>query len=85
MPHLAEGGYVASFQNGLNEFVIGEVVGIENVIGAFINFGADYMAPGRIPLWRQGRLRGRRVGWEAERSRRGPPPAFVALRIKARS
>jgi 2-dehydropantoate 2-reductase len=47
-PHLAEGGYVASFQNGLNEFVIGGVLGIENVIGAFINFGADYMAPGRI-------------------------------------
>ncbi len=47
-PHLAAGGYVASFQNGLNEFVIGGVVGIENVIGAFINFGADYLAPGRI-------------------------------------
>jgi len=47
-PHLAENGYVASFQNGLNEFVIGEAVGIEHVIGAFINFGADYMAPGRI-------------------------------------
>ena len=47
-PHLAEGGYVASFQNGLNEFVIGEATGIERVIGAFINFGADYMAPGRI-------------------------------------
>ena len=47
-PHLVEGGYVASFQNGLNEFVIGGVLGIENVIGAFINFGADYMAPGRI-------------------------------------
>jgi 2-dehydropantoate 2-reductase len=48
LPHLSEGGYVASFQNGLNEFVIGEVIGIERVIGAFINFGADYMAPGRI-------------------------------------
>jgi 2-dehydropantoate 2-reductase len=47
-PHLAEDGYVASFQNGLNEFVIGGVLGIENVIGAFINFGADYIAPGRI-------------------------------------
>ncbi len=47
-PHLAPGGYVASFQNGLNEFVIGGVLGIENVVGAFINFGADYMDPGRI-------------------------------------
>ena len=47
-PHLAEGGYVASFQNGLNEFVIGQVVGLPNVVGAFINFGADYLEPGRI-------------------------------------
>ncbi len=47
-PHLAPGGYVASFQNGLNEFVIGKVLGIENVVGAFINFGADYIDPGRI-------------------------------------
>jgi 2-dehydropantoate 2-reductase len=48
LPHLSEGGSVASFQNGLNEFVIGDVIGIERVIGAFINFGADYTAPGRI-------------------------------------
>jgi 2-dehydropantoate 2-reductase len=47
-PHLAEGGYVASFQNGLNEFVIGRIVGLPNVVGAFINFGADYLEPGRI-------------------------------------
>ena len=47
-PHLATGGYVASFQNGLNEFVIGRVVGLPNVVGAFINFGADYVEPGRI-------------------------------------
>lgn len=46
--HLAPGGYVASLQNGLNEFVIGEVVGLANVVGAFINFGADYLEPGRI-------------------------------------
>ena len=48
LPHLASGGYVASFQNGLNEYVIGNIVGLDRVIGAFINFGADYMAPGRI-------------------------------------
>ena len=47
-PHLARGGYVASFQNGLNEFVIGSAVGLPNVVGAFINFGADYLEPGRI-------------------------------------
>jgi 2-dehydropantoate 2-reductase len=47
-PRLARGGYIASFQNGLNEFVIGRVVGLPNVVGAFINFGADYLEPGRI-------------------------------------
>ena len=47
-PHLAEDGYVASFQNGLNEFVIGRVLGLQRVVGAFINFGADYLEPGRI-------------------------------------
>ena len=48
LPHLAPGGYVASFQNGLNELVIGQLAGAENVVGAFINFGADYLSPGRI-------------------------------------
>ncbi len=47
-PHLAPGGYVASFQNGLNEQTIAGIIGSENVVGAFINFGADYHAPGRI-------------------------------------
>ena len=47
-PHLAPGGYVASFQNGLNELVIADLVGRANVVGAFVNFGADYIAPGRI-------------------------------------
>ncbi len=46
--HVAPSGYVASFQNGLNELVISEVVSKERTIGAFINFGADYLAPGRI-------------------------------------
>ena len=48
LPHLAGSGAVASFQNGLNEPVIGAIVGMHRVIGAFINFGADYLAPGRI-------------------------------------
>ncbi len=48
LPHLEPDGYVASFQNGLNEYVIGGVTGLERVVGAFINFGADYLDPGRI-------------------------------------
>ena len=47
-PHLAPGGYVASFQNGLCEAVIADGVGAANVVGAFVNFGADYLEPGRI-------------------------------------
>lgn len=47
-PHLAEGGYVVSLQNGLNELVIAEAVGRERTIGAFVNFGADYLEPGLV-------------------------------------
>jgi len=47
-PFLAEDGYVVSAQNGLNERVIAEVVGRERTIGAFVNFGADYLGPGRV-------------------------------------
>ncbi|MCB0050398.1 MAG: hypothetical protein KDE24_12755, partial [Caldilinea sp.] len=47
-PHLAEGGYVVSLQNGLNELVIAGVVGRERTVGAFVNFGADYLEPGLV-------------------------------------
>ena len=47
-PHLSPDGYVVSVQNGLNEEEIAEVVGEERTVGAFVNFGADYLAPGRI-------------------------------------
>lgn len=47
-PHLAEDGAVVSCQNGLNELVISEIVGRPRTIGAFVNFGADYLEPGRI-------------------------------------
>ena len=49
-PHLAHDGYIASYQNGLNELVIADIVGRERVIGAFLNFGGDYMSPGVIQL-----------------------------------
>jgi 2-dehydropantoate 2-reductase len=47
-PHLADGGSVVSAQNGLNEIAIAEVVGASRTIGAFVNFGADYIEPGVI-------------------------------------
>ncbi len=47
-PHLAPDGHVVSLQNGLCEATIAGVVGAERTVGAFINFGADWIAPGEI-------------------------------------
>ncbi|WP_342360534.1 ketopantoate reductase family protein [Terrarubrum flagellatum] len=47
-PHLAADGYVLSAQNGLNELAIAEIVGPERTMGCFVNFGADWLGPGRI-------------------------------------
>jgi 2-dehydropantoate 2-reductase len=47
-PHLADEGCVVSLQNGLNEHVIAEKIGTHRTIGAFINFGADYLSPGVV-------------------------------------
>jgi 2-dehydropantoate 2-reductase len=48
LPHLSHAGCVVSAQNGLNELVIAEVVGAARTVGAFVNFGADYLEPGVI-------------------------------------
>jgi 2-dehydropantoate 2-reductase len=48
VPHLTAGGCVVSAQNGLNELVIAEEVGTARTMGAFVNFGADYLEPGLI-------------------------------------
>jgi len=47
-PHLADDGAVLSIQNGLCELEIAERVGRERTVGAFVNFGADYLKPGVI-------------------------------------
>jgi 2-dehydropantoate 2-reductase len=47
-PFLTADGCVISAQNGLNELQIAEVVGASRTVGAFVNFGADYMEPGVI-------------------------------------
>jgi 2-dehydropantoate 2-reductase len=54
VPHLAGDGYVVSVQNGLNELLIADIVGEERTVGAFVNFGADYLEPGRILYGGQG-------------------------------
>ena len=46
--HLAPDGYVVSAQNGLNEIAIARRVGAERTMGCFVNFGADWLGPGRI-------------------------------------
>jgi 2-dehydropantoate 2-reductase len=47
-PHLTADGYVLSAQNGLNELTISSIVGPARTMGAFVNFGADYLEPGVI-------------------------------------
>jgi 2-dehydropantoate 2-reductase len=47
-PRLAPTGAIVSLQNGLNEPGIARRVGSERVIGAFVNFAADYKGPGEI-------------------------------------
>ncbi len=47
-PHLAGQGAVVSIQNGLCEMEIAEAVGPGRTVGAFVNFGADYLEPGVI-------------------------------------
>lgn len=53
-PHLAADGYVLSAQNGLNEHVIGRHVGPERTMGAFVNYGADWVGAGRILFGNRG-------------------------------
>lgn len=48
LPHLAEDGYVVSAQNGLNERLIADRIGAARTLGCFVNFGADWLEPGRI-------------------------------------
>jgi 2-dehydropantoate 2-reductase len=45
-PNLSPEGCIVSVQNGLNELVISEIAGAARTVGAFVNFGADYMEPG---------------------------------------
>ncbi len=54
LPHLASGGCVISAQNGLNELTIADIAGAERTVGAFVNFGADYIEPGVIHLGGRG-------------------------------
>ena len=56
-PRLEDDGFVVSLQNGINEPVIAAAVGPARTVGAFVNFGADYVSPGRIVLGGRGTFR----------------------------
>jgi 2-dehydropantoate 2-reductase len=55
-PRLGPDGFVVSLQNGVNEPVIAARIGKERTVGAFVNFGADYLGPGRIFVGGKGAL-----------------------------
>lgn len=50
LPLLDANSVVVSLQNGLNERDIAERIGAGRTIGAFVNFGADYLGAGRVLL-----------------------------------
>ena len=52
--HLAPDGYVLSAQNGLNEILIARVLGEGRTMGCFVNFGADWQAPGEVLFGNRG-------------------------------
>lgn len=53
-PHLAQNGYVVSFQNGLNEKLIEAIIGRDRTIGAFVNYSTDWISPGEIMFGSRG-------------------------------
>lgn len=86
---LTEDGFVLSVQNGLNEFAIAERVGLQRTVGAFVNFGADYLEPGVIHLGGRGavvvgELDGRpseRLDWMLDLLRTFEPDAIATDNI----
>jgi 2-dehydropantoate 2-reductase len=73
LPHLSAHGCVISVQNGLNELTIAEIVGAKRTVGAFVNFGADYMEPGVI-------LHGSRAAVVVGEINRAVTPRVLAIR-----
>lgn len=54
IPHLADDGFVLSAQNGLNELMISNMLSERQTMGCFVNFGADWHAPGKILFGNRG-------------------------------
>ncbi len=77
LPHLSEHGCVISAQNGLNELTVAAIVGEARTVGAFVNFGADYLEPGVIHYGGRGTIRIGEVFGPADG--RGSSPRVHAL------
>jgi len=54
VPLLGAQSIVVSLQNGLNEERIAALIGRERTIAAHVNWGADYLGPGRIMYGSEG-------------------------------
>jgi 2-dehydropantoate 2-reductase len=54
---LAPDGFVASLQNGLEEYRIADLIGAKRTVGAFLTFGGHYKAPGEIVFGGPGAFR----------------------------
>jgi 2-dehydropantoate 2-reductase len=57
VPRLAPDGFVVSLQNGLQEYMIAERLGVGRTVGAFLTFGGHYLAPGEVAYGGPGSLR----------------------------
>lgn len=74
-PHLIDDGFVLSAQNGLNERVIARQLGEHRCMGAFVNFGADLLGPGRVLFGNRGAV----VIGELDGQRRARTEAMLEL------
>ena len=68
-PHLAEGGNVVCFQNGLCELRVADIVGTEKVIGGVVAWGGSMPEPGVYDKTASGSMTLGRIG--------GPPDDAV--------
>ena len=48
LPNIGSKSIVVSLQNGLNEEIISEYIGISNTIGCLVDWGGPYLGPGEI-------------------------------------
>ena len=56
LPLFDRNTFVISIQNGLCEFEIAEIAGVERTIGGFVNIFADYLEPGVVSYGGKGAL-----------------------------